>query len=147
MISKIPKKKLKGGPSVIKKAITLILNYPSIANDITHEQIGANKKPGVEILKKLLTTIQEKPQITTAGLIELWRDDPEGKFLGQLAITELPENEDFNAKNELQDCLHQITKENHKARITHLIDKQSNNELTPDEKKEFKNLISKNISN
>ena len=147
MISKISKKKLKGGPSVIKKAITLILNYPSIANDITHEQIGANKKPGVEILKKLLTTIQEKPQITTAGLIELWRDDPEGKFLGQLAITELPENEDFNAKNELQDCLHQITKENHKARITHLIDKQSNNELTPDEKKEFKNLISKNISN
>ena len=147
IISKLPKKKLKGGPSVIKKAITLILNYPSIANDITHEKIGKNAKPGVEILKKLITTIQEKPQITTAGLIELWRDDPEGKFLGQLAISELPENEDFNAKDELQDCLHQIMRDNHKARITHLINKQSNNELASDEKKELKDLINKKTNN
>ena len=147
IISKLPKKKLKGGPSVIKKAITLILNYPSIANDITHEKIGKNAKPGVEILKKLVTTIQEKPQITTAGLIELWRDDPEGKFLGQLAISELPENEDFNAKDELQDCLHQIMRDNHKARITHLINKQSNNELASDEKKELKDLINKKTNN
>lgn len=147
IISRLPKKKLKGGPSVIKKAITLILNYPSIANDITHEKIGKNAKPGVEILKKLVTTIQEKPQITTAGLIELWRDDPEGKFLGQLAISELPENEDFNAKDELQDCLHQIMRDNHKARITHLINKQSNNELASDEKKELKDLINKKTNN
>ena len=147
IISKLPKKKLKGGPSVIKKAITLILNYPSIAHDITHEKIGKNAKPGVEILKKLITTIQEKPQITTAGLIELWRDDPEGKFLGQLAISELPENEDFNAKDELQDCLHQIMRDNHKARITHLINKQSNNELASDEKKELKDLINKKTNN
>ena len=147
IISRLPKKKLKGGPSVIKKAITLILNYPSIANDITHEKIGKNAKPGVEILKKLITTIQEKPQITTAGLIELWRDDPEGKFLGQLAISELPENEDFNAKDELQDCLHQIMRDNHKARITHLINKQSNNELASDEKKELKDLINKKTNN
>lgn len=147
IISKLPKKKLKGGPSVIKKAITLILNYPSIANDINHEKIGKNAKPGVEILKKLVTTIQEKPQITTAGLIELWRDDPEGKFLGQLAISELPENEDFNAKDELQDCLHQIMRDNHKARITHLINKQSNNELASDEKKELKDLINKKTNN
>ena len=147
IISKLPKKKLKSGPSVIKKAITLILNHPSIANDITHEKIGKNAKPGVEILKKLVTTIQEKPQITTAGLIELWRDDPEGKFLGQLAISELPENEDFNAKDELQDCLHQIMKDNHKARIAHLINKQSNNELASDEKKELKDLINKKTNN
>ena len=147
IISKLPKKKLKSGPSVIKKAITLILNHPSIANDITHEKIGKNAKPGVEILKKLVTTIQEKPQITTAGLIELWRDDPEGKFLGQLAISELPENEDFNAKDELQDCLHQIMRDNHKARITHLINKQSNNELASDEKKELNDLINKKTNN
>ena len=147
IISKLPKKKLKGGPSVIKKAITLILNHPSIANDITHEKIGKNAKPGVEILKKLVTTIQEKPQITTAGLIELWRDDPEGKFLGQLAISELPENEDFNAKDELQDCLHQIMRDNHKARIAHLINKQSNNELASDEKKELNDLINKKTNN
>ena len=147
IISKLPKKKLKSGPSVIKKAITLILNHPSIANDITHEKIGKNAKPGVEILKKLVTTIQEKPQITTAGLIELWRDDPEGKFLGQLAISELPENEDFNAKDELQDCLHQIMRDNHKARIAHLINKQSNNELASDEKKELNDLINKKTNN
>ena len=42
---------------------------------------------------------------------------------------------DFNPKG-----LNKLSKEKKE-------DKQSNNELTPDEKKEFKNLISKNISN
>ena len=64
-----------------------------------------------------------------------------------MAISELPENEDFNARDELQDCLHQIMRDNHKARITHLINKQSNNELASDEKKELKDLINKKTNN
>ena len=97
--------------------------------------------PGIEILKKLIQTIKKKPEINTAGLIELWRNDPEGKFLGQLAISELPINDEFNTQAELNDCLSQLNKNNIKTRITRLINKQHEDGLSVEEKKELKELI------
>tara|TARA_B110000263_G_C15305224_1_gene509987 strand:+ start:1571 stop:3352 length:1782 start_codon:yes stop_codon:yes gene_type:complete len=128
-------------PSIVKKAITLILNYPAIGREAELSLIEKNTKPGIEILKKLIQTIKKKPEINTAGLIELWRNDPEGKFLGQLAISELPVNDEFNTQAELNDCLLQLNKSYIKARITNLINKQHEGEFSIEEKKELKELI------
>jgi len=134
-------KKNKEKSSIVKKAITLILNYPTIGQEANLSLIEKNSMPGIEILKKLIQTIKKKPEINTAGLIELWRNDPEGKFLGQLAISELPINDEFNTQAELNDCLSQLNKNNIKTRITRLINKQHEDGLSVEEKKELKELI------
>ncbi len=127
--------------SITKKAITLILNYPPIGRQADLNLIEKNIEPGTEILKKLIQTIQKKPDINTAGLIEVWRNDAEGKFLGQLASKELPGNDEFNAQAELNDCLTQLNKSYTKTRVTSLINKQRNEDLSNDEKKELNILI------
>jgi DNA primase len=127
--------------SITKKAITLILNYPSIGREAKLNLIEKNNEPGTEILRKLIQTIQKKPDINTAGLIEFWRNDSEGKFLGQLASKELPKNDEFNAQAEMNDCLIQLNKSYIKTRITSLIDKQRNEDLSSDERKELNELI------
>lgn len=141
--NKTAQKKNKESPSIIKKAITLVLNYPEIVKNIDDFSINDQNKPGTEILKKLIDTIKEEPKINTAGLIERWRDDKEGKYLGQLAITELPENTEFDALTELKNCFLLLEKIYYKERINILIDKQSKNELSAKEKNELGKLIHK----
>ena len=141
--NKTAQKKNKESPSIIKKAITLVLNYPKIVKNIDDFSINDQNKPGTEILKKLIDTIKEEPKINTAGLIERWRDDKEGKYLGQLAITELPENTEFDALTELKNCFLLLEKIYYKERINILIDKQSKNELSTKEKNELGKLIHK----
>jgi DNA primase len=141
--NKTAQKKNKESPSIIKKAITLVLNYPEIVKNIDDFSTNDQNKPGTEILKKLIDTIKEEPKINTAGLIERWRDDKEGKYLGQLAITELPENTEFDALTELKNCFLLLEKIYYKERINILIDKQSKNELSAKEKNELGKLIHK----
>jgi len=141
--NKTAQKKNKESPSIIKKAITLVLNYPENVKNIDDFSTKDQNKPGAEILKKLIDTIKKEPKINTAGLIERWRDDKEGKYLGQLAITELPENTEFDALTELKNCFLLLEKIYYKERINILIDKQSKNELSAKEKNELGKLIHK----
>jgi len=136
-------KKNKENPSIIKKAITLVLNYPEIVQNIDDFIIKDHKKSGTEILKKLIDTVKKEPKINTAGLIERWREDKEGKYLSQLAITELSENTEFDALAELKNCFLLLEKIYYKERINILIDKQSRNKLNNKEKDELGKLIQK----
>jgi len=139
--NKTAQKKSKESPSIIKKAITLVLNYPEIIKNIDDFSIQDQNKPGTEILKKLIDTIKKEPKINTAGLIERWREDKEGKYLGQLAITDFPENTEFDALAELKNCFILLEKTYHKERINILIEKQSRKELSTQEKNELSKLI------
>ena len=61
-----------------------------------------------------------------------------------IAINSFPKNEEFNAEEELNNCLAQITKNFYNERINSLIKKQADNQLTSDEKVELKEIIHKN---
>ena len=133
-------------PSIIKKSIMLILNYPEAAKNIKHHDFKDYKKPGIKILLKLIKTTQEGSNINAASLIERWRDDDEGKHLAKLAINLFPDNPEFDASKELNDSLVQITKNFYSERINFLIKKQSKNELTEKDKNELNQMIIKNKS-
>ena len=134
----------KDSPSVIKKSISLILNYPEAVKEISNIEFVNYEKPGIKILIKLLKNIADEPNMNTAALIERWREDDEGKYLSKLAINSFPKNQEFNAEEELKNCLAQITKNFYNERINSLIKKQADNDLTSDEKVELKEIIHKN---
>ena len=92
------------------------------------------------MLQSLIETVQAEPNITTAGLLERYRHDEQGRHLGKLAASELPVDEDFDAAAELAECLDQLAVAGRKERVDFLIEKQKVSGLSEDEKSELRQL-------
>ena len=129
-----------GRPSVVRRAITLLLNHPAAADKLDIEKLAGVHRPGVGLLHDLIETVQEEPHITTAGLLERWRHDDEGRHLGKLAAIEIPAEEDFDPAAELAACLDQLALAGRRERIDYLIEKQKLSSLTDEEKSELRQL-------
>ena len=130
-----------GRPSIVRRAITLLLNNPGAADKLDIDKLAGVNRPGVDLLHDLIETVQEEPHITTAGLLERWRHDDEGRHLGKLAAIEVPEEEDFDPAAELAACLEQLANADRRERIDFLIEKQRLGSLTDEEKDELRALL------
>ena len=113
-----------GRPSVIRRAITLVLNHPDAAASLDVEKLAGVSRPGIDLLRDLIETAQQEPNITTAGLLERWRHDEQGRHLGKLAAVEVPGDEEFDPAAELAECLAQLALAGRRERIDFLIEKQ-----------------------
>ena len=129
-----------GKPSIVRKAITLIIHHPASALQIDIERLSGNTRPGIELLNSLIKAVNSEPKITTAGLLERFRNDAEGRHLGKLAATELPGDDNFDSVAELRHCLTQLELSARRTRIETLIDKQRTHKLTSVEKTELREL-------
>jgi len=129
-----------GRPSAVRRAITLLLNYPEAASKLDIEMLAGANRPGVDLLHDLIETVQKEPNITTAGLLERWRHDDKGRHLGKLAAIEVPAEDDFDASAELAACLEQLAAAGRRERIDFLIEKQRLSSLTDEEKAEIRAL-------
>ena len=127
-------------PSVVRRAITLLLNHPQAGDKLDVEKLAGVSRPGVDLLHELIETVQSEPNITTAGLLERWRHDDQGRHLGKLAMAEMPSDEDFDASAELHDCLDQLAVAGRRERIVFLIEKQRDKTLSDEEKAELRQL-------
>lgn len=130
--------KAAGRPSVVRRAMTLLLNHPGAADKLDIEKLAGIDRPGVELLHDLIEMVQAEPNITTAGLLERWRHHEQGQHLGKLATGELPAEEDFDAAAELASCLDQIVAAGRRDRMNFLIEKQRRNSLSDDELAELR---------
>ncbi len=129
-----------GRPSVVRRAITLLLNHPEAGDKLDVEKLAGLSRPGIDLLQDLIETVHAEPNITTAGLLERWRHDEQGRHLGKLAAVEMPDEEEFDAGAELSDCLEQLAVAGRRERIDFLIEKQKLNPLTDDEKSELRHI-------
>ena len=129
-----------GKPSAVRRAITLLLHFPSAAGHLDVEKLAGVDRPGVRLLCELIETVQSEPDITTAGLLERWRHDEQGRHLGKLAAVEIPDEDDFDASAELAHCLDQLAAAGRRDRVDFLIQKQRVNPLTAEEKAELRQL-------
>src|SRR5210317_120493 len=136
-----PRKAVAGQPSVIRHAITIMLNDPAACLKLDIEKLADVNRAGVELLRALIETVQAEPNITTAGLLERWRHHEEGRHLGKLVASEVPLDDDFDAAAELDDCLEQLETAGRKERISFLIEKQRVNGLSGEEKAELQELL------
>ena len=129
-----------GKPSVVRRAITLLLNHPDAAAKLDIEKLAGVNRPGIELLRELIETAQQEPNITTAGLLERWRHHEQGRHLGKLAAVEIPGDEDFDPTAELADCLAQLALAGRRERIDFLIEKQRVKPLNEAEIAELRQL-------
>jgi DNA primase len=102
--------------------------------------LASVSRKGTDLLQSLIETVQSEPNITTAGLLERFRHDEQGRHLGKLAANEMPLDDDFDAGAELADCLDQLALAGRKERIDFLIEKQRHSGLSDEEKTELRQL-------
>lgn len=127
-------------PSIVRRAISLLLNNPEAAGKLDVEQLAGVTRSGIELLRDLIETVQAEPTMTTARLLERWRGHEEGRHLGKLAAVELPESEDFDATAELEQCIAQLALAGKRDRVDFLIEKERLNSLSDAERSELRKL-------
>lgn len=130
-----------GSPSVVRRAITLVLNHSEAAQNLDVEELAGLQRAGVDLLVALIETIHAEPTITTAGLLERWRHDEKGRHLGKLAAADVPNEEDFDPAGELAECIRHLVQAGRKERIEFLIEKQRLNGLSDEDKAELSALL------
>jgi len=131
---------VKGRPSLVRRTITLLLHDPSAAREIDADRLVDLRRPGAGLLRELIETVQKEPTITTAGILERFRNHAEGRYLGRLAASDVPLDDDFDTAAELDDCVRQLASAGVRERFEFLIEKQRVESLSPEERRELGQL-------
>lgn len=129
-----------GKPSIVRHAISLVLNHPAAAEKLEIERLAGVTKPGTELLRDLIETVQSNPNMTTARLLERYRNHEDGRHLGKLATVEQPDGEDFDAAVELEQCIARLALAGRRERVNFLIEKERLNTLSDAERSELRQL-------
>ncbi len=92
----------------LRKAIALLLYRPELAQQVTDNELALRDdgESGVKLLANLVAVLRANPQLTTAALLERYRDTSEGAILERLATWEpgVPE-QDYQFEQEFSDIL------------------------------------------
>ena len=124
-------------PSLIKQAISILLHYPNLLNNITIEdRLNHINEKGIDILKKIIALTQGKDSIRLATILEHFQDKKIRQHLQNLSLETLIVRES-EIQNEFQDILNRLYILNNKTEMKVLLKKASQNNLTKLEKSRF----------
>ncbi|MDX1555580.1 MAG: DNA primase, partial [Xanthomonadales bacterium] len=101
-----PRRRRSEGPRVtpMRLALAHLVQRPSLAASVDRERFTGNGLPGIDILLELVEFCSGRPHMTTAQLLELWRDKPAYSHLQTLATWALPGSEEKQVR-EFADAL------------------------------------------
>jgi len=128
-------------PSVIRLAIAMLLEKPSLALAVTRlDQLRELNMPGVDLLEKMLVFIADHPNITTGALLEHWHDTREGEFLYKILRWEhhVPGQ---GIESEFNGTIDILLRELKEQRLTKLLSQSKFAPLSADEKAELARLL------
>jgi DNA primase len=128
--------------SLVRQAITLIVHHPAASRHVVvPPEMVALELRGIPLLLELLEVAQTCPDITTAGLLERWRDRPEYPHLMGLTSVEGLVSDDA-APAVLHDTLQRLTHREGTGRRTEaLLLKARSEGLDEEEKAELRILL------
>ena len=132
-----------GRQPLLTQAIMLVLHHPAAARAIaaTPDWLDGDQK-GFAVLRELLETAGAEPKLTTAQVVERWRERPEGSRLAELAGQESLVGDPKAAGRELAALLDRIGRElGPQKRLNELIELERERRLSDEEKKEFQGLL------
>jgi len=132
-----------GRQPLLTQAILVVLHHPGAAKHLAGVPAWlAGDAKGFAVLRELLETARAEPQLTTAQLVERWRDRPEGARLAELAGEESLVADALAAGRELDSMLARIGAElGPEKRLNELIEHARERRLTEAEQQEFQGLL------
>jgi len=127
----------------VQYAVALLVQRPELAADpaVCVSEVSGQVK-GLAFLTELIDFCRSRPNLSTAKLLELWRDRPEAPWLGQLATRELIDNREA-MPSVLAQTLTRIRGLQIQARVRELQQAQMNEGgLDQDRAEELRELLS-----
>jgi len=127
-------------PSLVRQAITLLLNTPSLGQlEAEPQRFASLNAPGITLLIELLEMLRTSPHLNTGAVLERWREREEGRYLSKLVQQEnLVDN--AHQEQEFRDLLQQLYRQHCSQRIEFLCNKPAS-EHTDAEKLELQQLF------
>jgi DNA primase len=125
----------------MRKTIGLLVQHPALGQKLENwQQLIGSPEAGSDLLFKLLEILQQQPHLTTASLIEHWRDDPSYQHLMTLANWnhEIPQE---IVEEEFLHAFGKINVSTSKQQLQFLLDESKLRPLTTDEKHQLKQLL------
>jgi DNA primase len=127
-------------PSNLRKAISIAIQHPKLACQ-PQTPIPALSY-GHELLSQLLEFIKTNPNLSTASILEHWRELPSFKHLTKLAGQPLLIIDEEGLAQEFKDALDRICCESVEHKVNELMDKAKKGLLSTDEKQKLYALLS-----
>ena len=128
-----------GRPSLVRRAIQLLLNYPVLGTGPAPPGLGQVEQKGMALLTELLDITAKNPHLNGAALVERFRQRPECPHLEAL-LAEDPLVGEEAAEQELADCLARLVERHEDRRLAELVAKAAEQELTAAEREELRGL-------
>jgi len=102
-----------GNLTAMSRAVLLALQHPgTIANTAAHLSEIDEDIRGADVLKKIISMCTAEPDITTARILERFRDESNHDYLSMLAVKPYyPDNRELDetmAQDEFTHCLRQL---------------------------------------
>jgi DNA primase len=132
-----------GRKPLLTQAIMLVLHHPAAAQAVTDlEALRSLPARGVDVLVELIEAAMANPRLTTAQLVERWRDRPEGTRIAELAAAESLVPDRAAAEHELSMGIRKlIAAAGPGRRLDELIAASGERKLTAEEQQEFQALL------
>lgn len=128
-------------PSLMRRILTLLLHHPSLAQGIEFRpELNKLSQPGADLLREALDLAASRPDLTTGGLLEHFRDHAHGKHLTQLASGPAPLIE-AGLELEFSDALKKLLQLSAEERFRTLTERARQSVLTSAEKDEYQQLL------
>ncbi|AHK79289.1 DNA primase [Ectothiorhodospira haloalkaliphila] len=136
----VPGRKLAVTP--VRLALSLLLEQPSLAARVQDKDwLKAVEVPGAKLLAKVLETLHAHPHLTTAALLERWRDSEAWPHLLKLAQWQPPPSEETHLERMLDDALARLYRQYEQQRADTLLARAAQQPLTEAEKAELKSVL------
>jgi DNA primase len=126
--------------NLVRKAIALLLRYPFLAREAQDiEALRQLDRPGVPLLAALIDDLAERGTLTTAGVLERWRDHEHHAALEKLAAENVVEDEEV-AVTVFRNATERLLRQDAERRMGELSQKAAGAELSDTEKAELRGL-------
>jgi len=133
--------RLKFAYTSMRRAISLLMQVPELIERLPGDHPAlASDQPGTALLANLHACIAADPNISTARLIERWRDTPEYNQLQQLLERPVEFDQEGATEQLFDQALHGIAERGRATRYQQLLDIAQERRLSEDEKQEMRTL-------
>ena len=127
--------------TLVRTAVALIVQNPAFAAAIEPPHLFSTlRQPGIPLLVELIALCRERPEISTAGILEHFGEREELRALQKLAVMEFPGGED-ELRAEFLDALAKLDRQTQQQRLDDLSSKGAESPLSDGEKDELRRLL------
>ena len=126
----------------VRLALALTLMLPELATDLEAlPDLGTADIPGSDLLAEVLETARDNPHLSSAAMIERWRNRQEYPHLLKLMEWEPVASDRDTLRRMFLDAIERLVSKRAEQRTEYLLHKSRVEELDPEEKTELQSLL------